>query len=175
MSIAGTWFRNWEVAAGGDSYSRRALGVGADGSLRFQVFPAGEPLSAQQAQSMVINDQVRSPSAMKGVLRESYLLRQVLAVLHLLAELGHDVGYPGSWYIGLEVRGLRGYTSELYRENHGVTPTSRIQILDADTHRETTRVSAEQLANDPGAVLQRLAQRLLHGLNRTLVLPGGLR
>lgn len=123
----------------------------------------------------MINAAERDPDAVRGVLRESYSLRQILTVLYLLVELGRDVGYSGSWYLGLEVRGLRGYVSELRRGDLSVHPTAMLQILDADGYRETTRVSAAALAEDPDATLERLAGRLLDGLNRTLPLPRSAR
>lgn len=75
--------------------------------------------------------------------------------------LGDQCGYRGTWGFGIAADGMRGLMSTVYwgHLRFGNGPT-----YDADTYREVTTASRQEIAAQPWAVAERLLGRLLRSL-----------
>lgn len=168
--IGGIWHRTWDETHVPNGAAFRALGISDDGEVRFQRFQSGVSLTSDQARELV--SQYGGPlhdGALSAVLYESDLLRHVEAVLRLVGILAREVGYAGSWMLGLEVHGLDRCVSERNLDRPREV-AYRIQVLDSDQYRQTTRASSEELQSDPAVAVSYLTRPLLRSLDRESLL-----
>ncbi len=171
--IEGIWHRTWDQTRAATGAAIRALGISDDGPIRLQRFQAGYALSDDDRARIVVDP--TGPSAQRadtiaGAIRETDLLHHIQAFLQLVAVMAHEVGYTGSWSIGLDVYNLRGFTSEINLGRRTLQVAFRLQILDQDHYRQTARVRTLDLQSGPFPVADSLIRPLLRGLDRENIL-----
>ena len=166
--IGGMWQLNWDDDDTRTDTARRAMGIGDDGVVRFLRLQAGQVHTARNQAGWPAAGQ--RPNSVVGMLYDSDLLWHVHAVARLVGVLAGEVGYTGSWLIGLEVHGLRGYVSERHHRSLGWHLGHEVQILDDDQYRRVTRVPTRDLQNDPFAVADVLTRSLLRNLDHEQLL-----
>lgn len=171
--IAGIWHRTWDETHEPRLAAYRALGISDDGEIRFLRFQAGKPLTPDEAASLVLNAPDRPAGAIAGIMWESDLLRHVHAFTAMVAVLAREVQYSGSWLMGLEIRGVANYISERHRLSLNTDLGHRIQILDNDHYRQTTRTTTADLRDGPFRTTAVLTRPLLRDLDRENLLTTG--
>jgi hypothetical protein len=171
--IEGIWHRTWDQTRAATGAAIRALGISDDGPIRLQRFQAGYALPDDDLARIVVDP--TGPSAQRadtitGAITETDLLHHIQAVLQLVAVMADEVNYTGSWSIGLDVYGLKGFTSEVNLSRRTLQVAFRVQILDQDHYRQTTRVTTRELQSGPFPVADALIRPLLRGLDRENIL-----
>lgn len=93
---------------------------------------------------------------------------RIIDMLHLVAALSQDVGYAGTWMIGVRVDELKDHIAGDLR---GRFPSAVPAAFDDDVYQATTTVNRGQLADAP-TVAAELLRRLHRGLGVERQLDG---
>jgi hypothetical protein len=150
--VEGLWMNSWDGAA--VEGRGRAVGVDDGGTVRYISLATTGRWTADPSPSFV---------------REWDLLFQAGDMIRLVAVLAAEIGYRGTWALGVEADRLRGLES-------GITDVSRIERsaanggYDADGYSRSTRASFLELCDRPYEVVSRLMRPLLRGLGTEYLL-----
>lgn len=82
-------------------------------------------------------------------------------LVYWAAQTGSEIGYRGSWGLGIAADGLMGKASSLYYTDFW---GSGAILYDRDEYLQTTTARFDELIDNPRAVAHRLVGRLLRGL-----------
>jgi hypothetical protein len=104
-----------------------------------------------------MTDQWKTEHIVADGLAVGYALR----LARWAASVGERVGYRGAWVLGLHANGLRGLPSSVMNEHAFGRHSST--LYDAETYREVTAATHLESLQQPWAVADRLAGRLVRG------------
>jgi hypothetical protein len=146
--VAAGWVQTWPGKPGEDPNYYRTVGVDDDGPTRYINLGAASGDSIDPDTKLV---------------HEVQLLHDTRDMIRLVAALSDDVGYPGSWLIGVQLNRLSGHVSQLADPFVGGRPAPAVPF-DASGYSASTRASALELRDKPEAITGRLMRKLLRGL-----------
>ncbi len=145
--VAAGWVQTWPGKPGeGPGY--RTVGVDDDGPIRYINLGAAGALSIDPTTKLV---------------HEVELLHETRDMIRLVAALSDDVGYAGSWLLGVQLNQLSGHVSQLADPFVGGRQAPAVPF-DAPGYSASTRASALELRDKPEAITGRLMRKLLRGL-----------
>jgi len=145
--VAAGWVTTWPGKPGeGPSY--RTVGVDDDGPIRYINLGAASAHSIDPDTKLV---------------HEVQLLHETRDMIRLVAALSDDVGYAGSWLLGVQLNRLSGHVSQLADPFVGGRQAPAVPF-DAPGYSASTRASALELRDKPEAITGRLMRKLLRGL-----------
>lgn len=131
------------------------MGVDDDGPIRYINLGAAGAISIDPATKLV---------------HEVELLHETRDMIRLLAALSDDVGYAGSWLLGVQLNRLSGHVSQLADPFVDGRPAPAVPF-EASDYSASTRASALELRNKPEAIVARLMRKLLRGWERSGFCP----
>ncbi|HEY5987728.1 MAG TPA: hypothetical protein VIV12_15335 [Streptosporangiaceae bacterium] len=99
-----------------------------------------------------------------------FLLHKATDMIRLVAALSNEVGYRGSWLLGVHLDRLRGLSSQPTDFT-----TGRLLLgapaYDTDTYTETVKASRLTIQEEPEMLAGKLMRHLLRGLGSEDALP----
>lgn len=144
--VAAGWVRTWADRA--TEGNGRAVGVDDNGPVRYIDLAAGGSFPPWPESRLVY---------------DVLLLHKTTDMIRLVAALSNEVGYRGSWLVGVHLDRLRGLFSQLSDVTVGRMMLSA-PAYDADTYTETIRASHSSIQDEPEVLAGKLMRRLLRGL-----------
>ncbi|MEZ0115835.1 hypothetical protein ABH920_009877 [Catenulispora sp. EB89] len=156
----GMWLTSWngQPREGID----HMVGVDDDGAIRMIELSAGS-LDNGLSGLMQLAQSTGAPGFPPGngrVLYQELIRLRVIDMLHLVAVLSQDVGYVGTWMIGVRVDQLKDHVAG---DQRGRFPAAAPAAFDDEVYQATTTVSRGQLAAAP-TVAAEILRRLYRGL-----------
>jgi hypothetical protein len=140
------WLATWSGTA--TDGLGRMIGVDDDGTIRYINIGAYSSFSINQNQFLVNDVQ---------------LLHETRDMIRLVSALADDIGYVGSWRIGVHLDRLRGHMTHLVDPYRGGTMIGASAWNGAD-YWERTHAAAIELREKPEVVTGRLMRLLMRGL-----------
>lgn len=155
QQIEARWLQTWASEPPSHPNGGRAVGLDDDGIVRF------------------INVTAASPPRPDGshLVFEVLLLDEVVDMFYLIAALGDEVGYTGTWHVGVHLDRLNRHQSELA----GPNSRSGMWVLggsgfDGSEYSKTTSSSTGEIREKPHAIAARLMRPLMRGMGSEPVL-----
>ena len=152
--VAAGWATTWAGEAS-EGRGHRTVGVDDDGPIRYINLGAARTLGTEPNTRKLICD--------------LHLLHETRDMIRLVAALAEDVGYSGSWLFGVQLERLAGHVSEVADPYSGGI-LARANVFEAPGYSASTRASALEIRDKPGAITGRLMRKLLRGLGTEVFL-----
>jgi hypothetical protein len=137
QQVAAGWLSTWDGPA--RNGRGRTVGVDDDGPIRYINIGAGGRLSTDAL-----------------VVRDLNLMYQTRDVIRLVAALSDDVGYSGSWLLGVHLDQLYAHVSEV-TDSYGFP--AGLGSWDGSDYTQTTRAAAVEIRENPAPIAARLMRR----------------
>ena len=145
--VAAGWVQTWADRPS-ERRDYRTAGVDDDGPVRYIKLGAAATRSIERTRYVVY---------------ELELLYETRDMVRLVAALSDDVGYVGSWLLGVQLDLLSGAVSQLADSFVG-GELAPAETFEASGYSASTRAFGLELRNNPEAITGRLMRRLLRGL-----------
>jgi hypothetical protein len=98
-----------------------------------------------------------------------HLLHETRDMIRLAAALAEEVGYSGSWLLGVHLERLSGHESEVVDLYSGGM-LAQTTVFEAPMYSASTRASALELRDKPEEITGRLMRKLMRGLGTEVFL-----
>jgi hypothetical protein len=148
QQVAAGWLSTWDGPA--RNGRGRTVGVDDDGPIRYINIGTGGRLSTDAL-----------------IVRDLNLMYQTRDIIRLVAALSDDVGYSGSWLLGVHLDQLYGHVSEV-TDSYGF-PAGLVS-WDGSDYTQTTRAAAVEIRENPAPITARLMRPLMRGLGTEALL-----
>jgi hypothetical protein len=145
--VAAGWLGSWTGAA--TDGNGRAVGVDDDGPVRYiNLGPYG---------AVSVNNQVR-------YVHDWHLLFETRDMVQLVAALSDEVGYRGSWLLGIELDHLGGHMSQVNDPYMGGLILAPGLVWEKADYSWATTATALAIRQEGDTITGRLLRQLLRGL-----------
>jgi hypothetical protein len=142
QQVAAGWLSTWDWPA--RDGRGRTVGVDDDGPIRYINLGAFGPSTPD-----------------RPVVRDLDLMYQTRDIIRLVAALADDVGYSGSWLLGVHLDKLSGHVSQV-SSPYGFP--ADLGSWDDSDYSQTTRASAVEIRENPTLITDQLMRPLMRGL-----------